>query len=100
MEKLFACAAFRDKHKVSWGDIGFMKDHNLVMVQGFEDLILLQNTLLALRLIWNNFCHKEVARGIFSALSDDTKTASKGKMKKLNCFICPYSFFSLAITTQ
>lgn len=59
-----------------------MEGHNLVMMQGLEDLVLLQDVLLALRLIWNNFGHKEVACGIFPALSDDTKTAPKGKIKK------------------
>lgn len=82
MEELFASAALGDENEVAWCDIGLMEGHNLVMMQGLEDLILLQNSLLTLRLIWNNFGHKEVACGIFSALSDDTKTASKGKIKK------------------
>lgn len=88
VEELFACAALGDEHKVAWCDIGFMEGHNLVMMQGLEDFILLQDTLLALRLIWNNLRHKEIACGIFSALSDDTKTTSKGK--KQNSYICPH----------
>lgn len=100
MEKLFACAALGDKHKVAWCDIGFMEGHNLVMMQGFEDFILLQNTLFALRLIWNNFCHKEVACGIFSALSDDTKTASKEKIKKPKFLFVLLHFSQRSITKQ
>lgn len=90
MEELFACATLRDEHEVAWCYIGLMEGHNLVMMQGLEDFILLQNIIFAFRLIWNNFCHKEVACGIFSALSDNTKAASEEKEIKKQLLILPF----------
>lgn len=72
-EQLLSTAVLRDEHQVARGDVGFMQAHDPVMVERFEDVVLLQHCLLAVRLVGNDLGHEEVARGVFPALTDHTE---------------------------
>lgn len=72
-EQLLPAAVLGDEHQVAWCDVSFMQGHDPVMMEGLEDVVLLQHLLFAVRLIWYNLGHEEVACGVFPALTDHTK---------------------------
>lgn len=83
VQQLFAGAVLRHQHQVARRDVGFVQSHDLFIVEGFQDLILLQDFLLVLLAVGNDLCHVDFARHVLSALSDDTKTTPEKKNHKL-----------------
>lgn len=72
-EQLLSTAILGDEHQVARCDISFVQSHDSLMVKRLEDVIFLQHLLLAVCLVWNNLSHKEVACGVFPALTDHAK---------------------------
>ena len=75
VEQLLAAATLGDEHQVSGRDVGLVQRHHLVVVQGLEDVVLLQHCLLRVRLVRHDLGHEQVARGVLPALADHAEAA-------------------------
>lgn len=73
VEELLATAALCDEHQIARCDVGFVQRHHLVVMQGLEDVVLLQHCLLIVRLVRHDLGHEQVARGVLPALADHTE---------------------------
>lgn len=74
VQQLFARAVLRHQHQIARRDIGFVQSHDLFVVEGFQDLVLLQDFLLVLLVVGDDLGHVDFACGVLAALSDDSKT--------------------------
>lgn len=54
-------------------DVGFVQSHDFSVVEGFQDLVLLQDVLLGLLAVGNDLRHVDVTRRVLAALSDHSK---------------------------
>lgn len=76
VEQLLPSAVLSHQYQVTWGDVGLVEGHDLVVVERLEDLILLQDGLLSLLVIRNDLSHEDVSCGVLSTLPDHTEPPS------------------------
>lgn len=74
VQQLFAGAVLGHQHQVPRRDVGFVQSHDLFVVKGFQDLVLLQDFLLALLAVRNDLCHVDFTCRVLAALSYDSET--------------------------
>lgn len=80
VQQLFAGAVLCHQHQIARRDVGFVQSHDLFIVKGFQDLVLLQDFLLVLLTVGNDLCHVDFACSVFSALPDHSKPTSGKKV--------------------
>lgn len=73
-EQLLPAAVLGDEHQVARCDVGLVQGHDPLVVEGLEDVVLLQHLLLAVCLIRDDLGHEEVPGGVLPAFADHAET--------------------------